>query len=154
MKIRSLTHNDANACYDVFYRAVHGGTQAFYTKTQREAWAPKRVHAPDDWPDRLTQGVAFGAKKWGRIVGFMTMGYDGHIDFAYVLPREMGKGTALKLYNRCASEAQTLGLDVMDTEASHLAKRFFEKQGWQTTARQVVIRDGIGIENFRMEKSL
>jgi putative acetyltransferase len=154
MKISPLTHSDANACYDVFLRAVHDGTGEFYSKTQQTAWAPPRTSAPSDWPERLTQGYAIGAKRWGKICGFMTMGPDGHIDFAYVLPNEMGKGTALKLYKACEAEARRLELSVMDTEASHLAKRFFEKHGWQVTARQMVIRDGIGIENFRMEKSL
>lgn len=154
MKISPITFSDANACYDVFFRAVHEGTGAFYTKTQQAAWAPPRGSAPNDWPKRLTQGYAIGAKRWGKMCGFMTMGTDGHIDFAYVLPNEMGKGTAVKLYKACAAEARKRGLTVMDTEASHLAKRFFEKHGWHVTARQMVIRNGVGIENFRMEKSL
>ncbi|SEK69567.1 Acetyltransferase, GNAT family [Pacificibacter marinus] len=154
MRLNPLTHRDADACYDVFYRAVHGGTQAFYATEQQEAWAPKRAKAPDDWADKLTQGIAISARRWGKIVGFMTMGHDGHIDFAYVLPNEMGKGTALKLYTHCETEARKLGLEVIDTQASHLAKRFFEKHGWHVTARQMVIRNGVGIENFRMEKSL
>lgn len=154
MKLSPLTQNDADVCYDVFFRAVHGGTDAFYSAPQQSAWAPARTSAPNDWPQRLTQGFALGAKRWGKIVGFMTMGHDGHIDFAYVLPSEMGKGTAGKLYDACETEARRLGLEVMDTEASHLAKRFFEKRAWHVTARQMVIRDGVGIENFRMEKEL
>ena len=154
MKISPLTQADADMCYDVFLHAVHEGTGDFYTKTQQLAWAPLRTSRPKDWSECVTQGYALTAKRWGKIVGFMTMGTDGHIDFAYVLPNEMGKGTATKLYEACEAEARRLGLSVMDTEASHLAKRFFEKHGWQVTARQTVIRDGVGIENFRMEKSL
>lgn len=154
MKLTPLTQKDAQACYDVFVHAVHGGTAAFYSPEQQAAWAPKDALMPETWPARMTLGVAIGAKRWGKIVGFMTMGFDGHIDFAYVLPTEMGKGTAGKLYDACEAEARHLGLTVLDTEASHLAKRFFEKRGWHVTARQMVIRNGVGIENFRMEKSL
>ena len=100
-----------------------------------------------------------GATRWGKIVGFFTMGTDGHIDFAYVLPNEMGKGTAGALYEACETKARAMGLPLMTTDASHLARRFFEKHGWHATAQQVVIRTGadgesVGIENTRMEKAL
>lgn len=152
--VRPITAKDADACYALFHRTVHGGTGAFYTAAQRAAWAPDRDHAPKTWPARLTAGYAICATRWGRLKGFFTMGHDGHIDFAYVALEEMGKGTAAKLYDACETEARRLGLPYMDTEASHLARRFFEKRGWRVTARQTVIRDGVGIENFRMEKAL
>lgn len=154
MRLRPLTPKDADACYAIFYRAVHEGAARHYEPAQRAAWAPASPRAPEDWAARLTQGHAVCATRWGRIVGFFTMGTDGHIDFAYVAPEEMGRGTAGRLYAHCENAARAAGLGVMDTEASHLAKRFFEKRGWRVTARQTVIRNGIGIENFRMEKDL
>lgn len=154
MKVRALTQGDAEACYALFYDSVHNGTAAFYDKAQRDAWAPTRDGAPFDWSIKLTCGVSLCATKWSKIVGFFTLGADGHIDFAYVAPNEMGKGTAGVLYEACEAEARRLGLTILDTEASHLAKRFFEKRGWQVDARQTVIRNGVGIENFRMSKVL
>lgn len=154
MNIRPLTPKDTTACHALFVRAVQEGAAAFYTQEQRDAWAPPHAKAPKEWSDRLTAGHAVCATRWGRLRGFFTMGYDGHIDFAYVAPEDMGKGTAQRLYESCEAKARAWGLSVMDTEASHLAKRFFEKHGWHVTARQVVIRNGVGIDNFRMEKSL
>ncbi|AJE48176.1 GNAT family N-acetyltransferase [Celeribacter indicus] len=154
MNLRPLTPADAAACYALFHRTVHGGTGAFYSAEQRAAWAPARDRAPETWPERLTSGFAICATRRGRIVGFFTMGHDGHIDFAYVALEEMGRGTAGRLYDACEAEARRLGLPQMDTAASHLARRFFEKRGWRVTARQTVIRASVGIENFRMEKSL
>jgi putative acetyltransferase len=153
MKLRPLTAHDANACHAVFFRAVHEGARAHYSDEQRQAWAPLST-PPANWPDRLIAGFAICATRWGKIVGFFTMGTDGHIDFAYVLPSEMGKGSAGKLYDACETHARTQGLTVLSTEASHLARRFFEKRGWRVLAKQVVIRDGVGIENYRMEKDL
>ncbi|WP_417241482.1 GNAT family N-acetyltransferase [Celeribacter sp.] len=158
MKLRSLTTADADACYALFHRTVHGGTGAFYDAAQRAAWAPDRPRAPDTWSDtwpaRLTEGFTVCATKRGAITGFFTMGHDGHIDFAYVALEEMGTGTATALYDACEFAARSLGLDLMTTEASHLAQRFFTKRGWVTDARQTVIRDGVGIDNFRMFKVL
>lgn len=60
------------------------------------------------------------------------MGHDGHIDFAYVAIEEMGKGAAERLYDACETEARRLGIVVMTTEASHLARRFFSAvAGWK-----------------------
>ncbi len=162
MKLRPLTHKDARACYALFHRTVHGGTGAFYDAAQRAAWAPALPHASDarfetwleTWAERLTAGFSVCATRWGRIRGFFTMGHDGHIDFAYVALEEMGKGTAGRLYEACEAEARRLGLSHMETEASHLARRFFERRGWTVVARQTVIRDSVGIENFRMGKRL
>ncbi|MEM5468702.1 GNAT family N-acetyltransferase [Celeribacter marinus] len=154
MKLRPLTTADADACYALFYRTVRGGTGAFYTIDQQEAWAPDAPRAGDDWPAHLTQGFAICATKHDWIVGFFTMGADGHIDFAYVALEEMGKGTATALYEMCEYTARAAGLTGMTTEASHLARRFFTKHGWVTDARQTVIRGGVGIDNFRMFKLL
>ncbi|RPE71070.1 GNAT family acetyltransferase [Pacificibacter maritimus] len=152
MKLRPLTQSDAKACAEVFYQAVHIGAQSHYTQEQRFAWAPSAMDI--DLSAYITTGFSLGATRFGRLVGFFVMGDDGHIDFAYVLPNEMGKGTARALYEACEAEARAKGLEVIDTQASHLAKRFLEKRGWRVTAQQVIIRNGVGIENFRMEKDL
>ena len=154
MKFRAVTPEDAESCYALLYRAVHEGTGRFYTPMQQAAWAPIDPRDAANWPTRLTNGFSIAATKWGKIVGFFTMGTDGHIDFAYVAPEEMGRATARKLYNLCEIEARRLGLKEMTTDASHLAKRFFEKRGWDVTARQTVVRDGTAIDNFRMSKRL
>ncbi|WP_417270292.1 GNAT family N-acetyltransferase [Celeribacter sp.] len=154
MNLRPLTPSDADACYALFHRTVHGGTGAFYDTAQRAAWAPPRPRDPDTWRSQLTEGFAICATTGDTITGFFTMGHDGHIDFAYVALEDMGKGTATALYDACELTARALGLEIMTTEASHLAQRFFTKRGWVTDARQTVIRDGVGIDNFRMFKVL
>lgn len=154
MRLRALTPRDAPACYGLFHRTVHQGTGAFYTPEQQAAWAPPAPADPAAWAARITAGHARVATRWGRIVGFMNMGADGHIDFAYVALEEMGKGTAGRLYAAMEANARAQGLAHLDTEASHLARRFFLKRGWQVDARQTVIRHGVGIENFRMSKTL
>ncbi|WP_417247987.1 GNAT family N-acetyltransferase [Celeribacter sp.] len=154
MRTRPLKPSDADAAYALFHRTVRGGTSQFYDAEQRAAWAPARDAAPQDWGERLTTGFSIGAFRRGKLMGFFTMGHDGHIDFAYVALEEMGKGTAATLYAACEDEARRLGLPLMETEASHLARRFFLKRGWEVTARQTVIRDSVGIDNFRMRKML
>lgn len=152
-RIRPARASDAPACWRVFYRAVHEGTGRFYSETEQQAWMPTD-QMPDTFVPRLMDHITFVATGLRGVQGFMTMGRDGHIDLAYVLPQVMGRGVAAKLYDRLVQEARALGLPHMDTEASFLARRFFEKRGWQVDARQSVIRNGVAITNFRMSCKL
>jgi len=151
--IRPGRPGDGPAAAEVFHAAVHQGAAAFYSAEERAAWSP----APpvDGWEARLLAGNCLVAEEAsGQLIGFMTLGEDGFLDFAYVAPGWMGKGVADALYAQIEAMAHARGLPVLDTEASYLARQFFTRRGWQTTARQSVIRNGVALTNFRMEKPL
>lgn len=151
--IRRFQLSDARPCHAVFREAVHQGAAAFYTEGQRAAWAPQPT-MPDAWPDRLADQITHVAEGADGIEGFFTLNHDGHLDLAYVRPRVMGTGLAARLYQACLNDPQAAEIERLYTEASHLSKRFFEKQGWTVIARQEVERFGVMIPNFRMEKRL
>lgn len=154
MRLRPLTPEDADACYALYHRTVHGGTGAFYTAEQQAVWAPAQPRDPERWAQVMRAHFTVAAIKRRKIVGFFTLEADAHLDFAYVALEEMGKGTAQTLYEACEAEARRMGWTRMTTEASFLARKFFLKRGWEVEARQTVIRDGIGLDNFRMFKTL
>lgn len=83
----------------------------------------------------------------------MTLMPDGCIDLAYVAPAFMGQGVAKDLYDSVLSEAGTLNMQRLYTEASHPARAFFEQQGWVIERVQTVTRNGVEIENFLMENN-
>jgi putative acetyltransferase len=152
-RIRPMAADDPPALYVIFFRAVHEGAAGAYNDAQRAAWAPEPA-MPADWPRRLADQVTLVAEAKGRPVGFMTLGRDGHLDLAYVLPEAMGSGVAAALHDRLLAEAAALGLTRLDTAASHLARRFFARQGWTVIAEQQIGRRGQKLTNFRMEKRL
>ena len=84
----------------------------------------------------------------------MTMGHDGHLDFAYVTPDFGGRGVARALYARIENTAREQGLITLTTQSSLSALPFFERQGWTREARQSVIRHGVALTNYRMFKNL
>ncbi|MEX5726846.1 putative acetyltransferase [Rhodovulum iodosum] len=153
VRLRAARPGDGPACHAVFHAAVHQGAAAFYSAEERAAWAPT-ADAPPDWEAQLLSGLTLIAERRGRIAGFMTMGADGHIDFAYVAPRFMGRGVSDALCGALESRARAAGLSLLTTEASHLARSFFLRRGWRETARQTVIRRGVALMNFRMEFQL
>ncbi|MGG7644497.1 GNAT family N-acetyltransferase [Rhodovulum sp. YNF3179] len=152
-RLRRYRAGDAAATHDVFFRAVHEGAGHHYSTAERAAWAPG-PGMPRDWPQRLGAHLTWVALKRRRVVGFATLGRDGHLDLFYVLPEAMGGRVAPALYDRLEAEARARALPRMDTAASHLARSFLARRGWAVLARQSVIRDGVPITNFRMEKLL
>ena len=153
MWVRRYQTGDASACAVLFYRAVHEGASNAYSSEQRDAWA-KQVPKTAHWHKRLSNDACFVAERDGVVAGFMTLEPDGHVGFAYVAPEEMGRGTAAALYAALLNEALCKRLKSLTTEASHLAKPFFEKFGWQVVTSQQVERHGVLIPNYKMRCDL
>lgn len=151
--IRRFREEDAPATATLFHASVHGLTKDHYDQAQREAWAP---HVPETatWLKRLRSQSAFVAEQGGRIVGFMTLRPDGYLDLAFVAPGASRQGVASRLYDAINAEAKELGLTRLHAEASHLARPFFERQGWAVVKKQTVQRHGAALTNFVMEKHL
>ncbi len=85
----------------------------------------------------------------------MTLAAEGYIDLAFVAPDAIGHGIGKALYDAILSEASNLGVPRLHAEASHLARPFFERQGWSVVKSQTVTRgDDVAIPNFVMEKIL
>lgn len=150
VRIRRFRDADAPATAQVFYDSVHRATQDFYDDAQRQAWAPQ-VPDLEAWLDRIKPQTAFVAERDGAVIGFMTLRDDGYIDFAYVAPDAVGHGVAKALYDAVLAEAKKAKFGRLTSEASHLARRFFERQGWRVVEEQSVLRNGVALTNFRME---
>lgn len=153
LTLRPYQPGDRRACYDVFHEAVHTGAAGAYTPQQRAVWAPDNGFRPQT-PDKMLDMVAFVAEGPEGVEGFMAMEPQGHIDLAFVRPRQMGRGLAQALYECLLERARDAGLSRLTTDASHLARRFFAKNQWQVEYPETITRDGVEIERFRMSLSL
>jgi len=154
IRVRGFRHGDADALRALFRRAVLEGAAEYYDASQRAAWAGA-ADAPPVWAERLGAQITLVAEdRAGRCAGFMTLGRDGHLDLAFVAPEAMGAGVAAALHDRILAEAAALGLTRLTTEASHLARRFLLKSGWQETGSQDAVVNGTRLASFRMEKTL
>lgn len=153
LTIRSYAPVDAIPLGRVYFRAVREGALKAYTAEQCSAWAP---HAPASavWRRRLAQGQTLVAEQAGEPVGFMTLLPDGHLDLAFVLPEVMGKGVAAALYATLENRARVAAIAKLTSEASELARPFFLRHGWSVVQRQDLVRDGVPLHNYQMEKRL
>ena len=154
MNIRPFRDDDASAAAQIFFNSVRLGTRDYYDEAQRVAWAP-RVPEATKWLSRLKSQTVFVAERSGRVVGFMTLAAEGYIDLAFVASDAIGQGIGKELYDAILAEALNLRVPRLHAEASHLARPFFERQGWSVVESQTVTRgDDVAIPNFVMEKEL
>ena len=153
LRLRPARPGDGPAAHAVFYAAVHQGSAAAYGPEERAAWAPSPEPAPG-WEEQLLAGTTLLAEAGRRIVGFMTLDADGHLEFAYVAPDRMGQGIGAALHDAIVVTARKAGLGLLTTEASLIARPFYARHGWRETGRQSVIRHGVALTNFRMELAL
>ena len=151
--VRRFRDEDAKATAQLFFDSVRLGTQSYYDEAQRNAWAPQ-VPETAEWLDRLKSQTVLVAERNGSVVGFITLTAEGCIDLAYVAPDRIGQGIGKELYDAIVSEASRAGLPKLYAEASHLARAFFERQGWSVVRPQTILRGGVSIANFVMEKKL
>ena len=151
--IRPYRPDDRAAVARIFYRAVREGAAAFYDDAQRAAWAPRDTPDPTK-PDKLLDQWCWVAEDGGRITGFMSLCDDGYLDMAFVLPEVMGKGHAAALYDTLLQKARSQGFPRLTVHASHLARPFFVRRGWQVDKAELHPSNGQVFERFAMSLAL
>jgi putative acetyltransferase len=153
--IRAYEPRDAAGVADVFYRSVREVARSDYTDEQVKAWVPGPLNV-EQGHLRSSDGrlVLVAADQQDRVVGFVDLEPDGHIDRLYRAPEAAGRGIASRLYDRLEAAAREQGIGRLFTEASELARRFFERKGFVMLERQDKILRGVPIHNYRMAKTL
>lgn len=148
-EVRRAEAADLTEIVDVFWQGVHIGAATHYDASQRAAWLPERPSA-EAFAARLDGQTVFVAVEAGRIAGFMTLGEDGYLDFAFVLPSARGTGTADALHAAVLNHASVSGLRRLTVRASDLARPFLTRRGWQTVAPAPQQRAGVSLSSTDM----
>ena len=151
LHVREYRESDAKNLAELYFESVRHGTKEYYNREQREAWAPS-VPDTDKLRSRLASMIVLVAVDESGIVGFMTLDETGYIDLAFVRPDRIGTGVASEIYKRIEEASKEMGQTRLFSNASELAKPFFEKHGWAVSRTQQVERHGVNLTNHRMEK--
>ncbi|MEH7829583.1 GNAT family N-acetyltransferase [Gemmobacter denitrificans] len=151
--IRPLAADDYPAVGRIFFCAIHEGTRAAYDAAQRLAWAGETIDL-DRWKARVAALTGFVAECKGEPVGFITIDRSGYVDLAFVLPSTGRSGIGGRLLGAAADWANAHGARQMTTEASLVARPFFEKHGWHVVEEETVLRMGVALRRFRMRRDL
>ena len=153
INVRRARKDERMEIHRVFYRSIREGTGAYYTPVQRAAWAPDIAPVSTEFDPKDIRKFWI-AEVDSQIVGFMAVTPDGDVDLAFVLPEWMGRGVAQAVYEQLLEWAKRTGLKRLTTHASHFARRFFEKQGWQLDTPEIHAHNGQQFERFCMSLDL
>ena len=150
MDIRPYRPPDCPEMAQLFYNTVHIINARDYTPRQLGAWATGTVDL-SAWDRSFRAHRTLVAEEAGILVGFGDMDETGYLDRLYVHPDYQSQGIAAAI---CQRLEQAVQVRKVTTHASITAKPFFLHRGYRVLREQQVIRGGIALTNYVMEKEL
>lgn len=149
--LRQYQSSDAPILAELFRDAVNGiGPQA-YSAEQIAAWAAYGEDV-NEFRKRVSLGVTVVAEADARLVAFGQLHPINHIELIYCATAYARRGIASSICAELEHRAAAAGATRICTEASRIARPFFEKRGYALVGTERVSRGGIEFERFTMEK--
>lgn len=145
--IRAYRETDCETLSALFYDTVHAVNAADYTREQLSAWARDKNQLQTRQPALSSQRTLV-AEINGKTVGFGSIDAAGCLDLLFVHKDFQRQGIATALCDRLEQ-----GYSVLKTYASITAKPFFERRGYEVVREQEVLRYGIALKNYEMQKT-
>ncbi|HEY2990049.1 MAG TPA: GNAT family N-acetyltransferase [Candidatus Binatia bacterium] len=150
MTIRGYRAADLAAVVSVFQRSVREVASRDYSPEQVAAWTPEQTDL-SVWSARLENGGVFVSEFQDEIVGFARVDDSGYFDLLYVHPGFQGRGIGRELFQQVVAWASSRGVRRLISDVSITARPFFARMGFRVVQPQVVERQGVRLQNFRME---
>ena len=148
MWFREYKPADCEQLAELFYNTVHSINAKDYAEEQLNVWATGRVDL-QEWNLSFLKHKTIVAIRNDEIVGFGDIDDSGYLDRLFVHKDYQGMGVASAICNELESFVQG---KTITTHASITAKPFFQQRGYRVVKEQKVIRQGIALTNYVMEK--
>lgn len=148
MELRPYRPADCPVLAQLFYDTVHRVNRKDYTPQQCRAWATGQVDLAE-WNRSFLCHCTLVAWEKDAILGFGDMAPEGYLDRLYVRWDRQGEGIG---YALCQALEAAVPSARYHTYASLTARPFFLRQGYRVAAENQVLRNGVLLPNFLMEK--
>lgn len=153
MSIRQYEPTEIEAIADVYRNAILEIGCDFYSPEQVKIWSS----FPDDretFRKKFQQGLTLVAVEEQKIIAFGQLHPKNRIAFLYTVKQYARQGYASLLYQKLEETAIAQSVQYLRTEASRISKFFFLKQGFEIVEPEIVLRQGMEFERFRMQKKI
>lgn len=151
--LRNASQSDLQTILQLFKTTVVTTCAAHYTPQQLAVWVAGAENV-ERWQQAIADQQFLVAEHNNRVVGFASLKAHSYIDFAYVHINFQGRGIARQLYAALEQHARNAGTTVLTADVSITARPFFERMGFAVAKPQTVVRQGIELRNFQMQKRL
>ena len=148
MFLRKYNTSDCEYLAELFYETVHNVNAKDYTKEQLDVWATGNVNLRE-WDKSFLEHDTIVAIENEIIVGFGEIDKTGYLDKLFVHKDYQKQGIASAI---CDELEQSVKQNKIIVHVSVTAKPFFEQRGYKVIKKQQVIRNGISLTNYVMEK--
>lgn len=146
MLIRKYISSDIKEIAELFYQTVHNINAKDYTEKQLNVWATGNINL-STWNESFLKHITYIAIKNNIIVGFGDIDETGYLDRLHVHKEYQRQRIASALCDELEKEFEKIM-----THASINAKPFFLSRGNKVIKEQQVIKNGIFLTNYLMEK--
>ncbi|MDD7388557.1 MAG: GNAT family N-acetyltransferase [Lachnospiraceae bacterium] len=150
MQLRGYKTSDCEKLAELFFNSVHSINAKDYTEEQLNVWATGKVDL-QEWDKSFQEHKTIVAVEGGEIIGFGDMDNTGYLDRLFVHKDHQREGIASAI---CDKLEYSVNGKRISTHASITAKPFFEKRGYFAVIEQQVVRSGVSLTNYLMEKEL
>jgi len=154
VQLREYVSSDCEQLAELFYQTVHSINAKDYTKEQLDVWATGKADL-EKWNrtfmEHYTLVAIVNNAMDNIIVGFGDIDSSGYLDRLFVHKDYQRIGIASAI---CEKLEHSVGKSKVTTQASITAKSFFEQRGYRVMKQQGVVRGGITLINYVMEKQL
>lgn len=150
--VRNYKDDDTQFLAEIYYHTIHNVNIHDYSKAQVDVWASLESLELEGWKKKWKKLKPLVAVVGNDIVGFSEFEPNGHIDCFYAHHEWIGKGVGSALMKAIEEKATSKNIPRIYAEVSITAKPFFEKKGFVVITQQSVVRKGIELTNFLMEK--
>ena len=150
MVIRRYQPSDCGQMAELFYQTVHSVNAKDYTKEQLDVWATGKVDLTR-WGQSFSAHYTVVAILDNMLAGFGDIDETGYLDRQYVHKDYQRRGIATAI---CDSLEQAFEVEKVVSHVSITARPFFEARGYLVRKEQQVVREGISLTNYVMEKKL
>lgn len=150
MILREYEPSDCWKMAELFYTTVHSVNAKDYSADELNAWAPGMPDL-EVWNTSFLKHITYVAMEKDELIGFGDMDETGYLDRLYVHKDHLRQGIATTI---CDVLEQTVHGQCVITHASITAVPFFTQRGYRIVRKQEVIRNGVSLTNYVMQKEM
>lgn len=147
-EIRKYNPKDCEQIINLFCDTIKNINSKDYNKEQIDAWISGSKDI-NKWNQSFLEHYTIVAEKNNKIIGFGDIDTTGYLDRLYVNKDYLNQGIASAICDRLENKVNS---NKITTHASITAKPFFEHREYKVIKECHVLRKGIYLMNYQMEK--